>query len=546
MWPSGSQERITWLVGTYVASILGLYTIVSTRVTSIGWTDWGLVTKLPAQFWLGLILVGLLLYPSRRSGMRMLAITGLVILYLYGIPALVKEYSTDFSEAYFYASEASTIAKTGHLVVTPLDPLITYHIWPFFLYFSAELQIVLAMPGRAASDLFSFAGICIFALLAFLIMRAHLGSVFSFYGVIWFLSSFWLGQHHFVPQSYSFILFLALFLILVMSFPHKRSVSLGKKSVLSVTCLLFAVICFSHPLTPLMILSGFVGVFILDKFFHRGARRQFTITGALCVILVIIYLSYLIYLALPAFNTVLLILLNTPELGFQVLFQRSFGSSIQHMDNMSAWAIIAVIVIPLLLAMRNAPYRRRNIFWIAWCLGVAAVSLLIQYGTEAHLRGLLFILVPLSCLSVDYLRKRPRILCGLLLVLLLLHTPAQFGQDYIQMVSASEAAGAVFLGAYTQKDSSYYWISCLTPMLWSQDPLSIGMICDSYHIGLNVSEIAFQMRTVQYAVISDSSRRVYFYYSGRDMYEDLPTLEYLSNVCYHDGSLRILVFQGSR
>jgi hypothetical protein len=376
-------------------------------------------------------------------------------------------------------------------------------------------------------------------------MRRHLGSVFSFYGVIWFLSSFWLGQHHFVPQSYSFILFLALFLLLVISFLHKRAVSLGKRSVLGVTCLLFAVTCFSHPLTPLMILSGVVGVFIFVRFFDAGARRQFTITGALPIILIVIYSSYMIYLAFPALSTVFLILMHMPQLGVEFLFQRSYGSSNLRMDNMSAWAIIVVIVIPLLVAMRNASYRKRNIFWISWCVGVAAVSLLIEYGTEAYLRGLFFILVPLSCLSVDYLRKRPRILCALLLVLLLLHTPAQFGYDYVQMVSASEATGAVFLGAYTQNDSSYYWISCLTPMLWSQDPPSrVGMICDSYHLGLNVSEIAFQMRAVQYAVISDSSRRVYFYYSGHDMYEDLPTLEYLANVCYHDGSLRILVFQG--
>jgi hypothetical protein len=469
------------------------------------------------------------------------------VLYLYGIPAFVKEYPADFPFTYFYSSEASTIARAGHLVVTPSDPLITYHLWPFFLYFFAILQSVLGMPGRLASDLFSFLGISVFALFAFLIMRPCLGKVFSFYGVIWFLSSFWLGQQYFSPQSYSFVLFLALFLVLVMSFRNHRALSLGKRFVLLVIFLLFTAICSSHALTPLMIISGIVGVFMLQTvfqtFFRGRARREFTVTGAMCLTLVAVYLCYVVYGSYQAFSALLLSIVHMPEIGAQVLVQRRFGSIIQTLDNGSAWAIIVVTAVPLLLAMRDARYRKSNVFWIGWCVGVAVLSMLITYGAESYLRGLLFILVPLSYLIVDYLRKKPRMLCVLLLVLLLLHMPAQYLKDYNFMASPSEVAGTAFLAEYTQKDSSYYWLSCLAPMLWYQDPARIGMTCDTYNLGLGVSALENEMTAAQYAVISDSTRRVHFYYSGYDLFRDLPALESSGNLYYHDGSLRILSFQ---
>jgi hypothetical protein len=124
--------------------------------------------------------------------------------------------------------------------------------------------------------------------------------------------------------------------------------------------------------------------------------------------------------------------------------------------------------------------------------------------------------------------------------------PAEYMNDYNNMVSASETAGTAFLAKYSQESSSYYWNSCLTPMLWYQDPNRIGMICDSYNLGLSISAIENEMRTFGYAVISDSARRVYFFYSGNDLFEGLPVLERSGNLYYHDGHLIILVIQGGQ
>ena len=512
------KREYALVTGISFSILVAISVIISTRVTYDSSPGLGIINKLPTLYWIGLVVVGLLIYPSLKSERFLVCVCILAFLFLFVVPALTKTYQSDFPQSYFFSSEGQQIAKSGHLVENSQSQLISYNNWPLFLYLSAMMQLVIGLSPIMLSDLFSLACILFISILVFLVLRINFSLKMSLLGLLWFISCFWLAQYYFSPQSISYIIFLITFLLTVTLLSSKPS--LPKKTIAFMILFLFITTVFLHPLTPLIIISGMVSIYIFRKLFPSISKKSSIITFTACLAMIIFQFSYIIFVAYPAFSqgigSLSQQLANSePSPALTLLSQKILASPIQILSSLSSWSIVALNIIFFLFALRTKENRNNNLYWIAWLIGAIFFSFVIQYGSESYLRGFIFALVPLTYFCTLYLIKRPKLFCVILFSLLLLHIPAQYGKDFVYMTTQSEIAGTSFQAKYTSTNSSYFWSSYLTPILWYQDPNRLNYeVFVSSSANLDMKKIDAQTGNVEYLIFSQSSQNLYIYNYG--------------------------------
>ena len=270
----------------FIAAILWAYSLATfdrTRLESLG--DLGLAALLPWTFYAAIVVLllsfVLLMRKNAPSVPLVLAHFGLLIAAWHATPALLYGLPR-YPFTYKHIGIAAYIQQHGSI-----DPNIdAYFNWPAFFAFTALVSdlaggnalIGLATWGPVAMNVLVVAAMV-------MLLRAFSDDIRVIWIGIWFLLlSNFVGQDYFAPQSFAYVLHLAVLGIYVTYFTvrsaRKPAVSSGetlepstetrvshggwtKAAVLLIVIVLFSAIVASHQLTPFMTLASIAMLMVL-------------------------------------------------------------------------------------------------------------------------------------------------------------------------------------------------------------------------------------------------------------------------------------------
>ena len=278
-------------------------------------TDLGLVSVLPASIIIALVILTVsfcltLQQPELRVPIILLHLF-LLIFMLYGIATLVEE-APRFAAVYQHAGYTEYIMRTGSV-----DPgLDAYFNWPGFFVLSAFVTRIIGyqdiLPLAAWATVFF--NLIYLGPLYMIYTSATTDKRLVWLGLWFFYLTNWIGQDYFSPQGFNFFLYLVIIAILLKWFkvttqahpriPGRLERHLGRFSPLAqklymwltapdTLCtpsqprqrialliglvIIFALVVFSHPLTPFFVLAS-VAILVI---FRRCTPRWLPILMAI-------------------------------------------------------------------------------------------------------------------------------------------------------------------------------------------------------------------------------------------------------------------------
>ncbi|WP_449063684.1 glycosyltransferase [Planomonospora algeriensis] len=252
-------------------------------------TDLGLITVLPALFWIAVavMIIGFVALLGDRRALELwhAGYTLVLIAVLHATPALLYP-SLRYSWAWKHVSVIDYLIRHG-ATDPEISPLAAYHQWPGFFSFFAMMTEAAGLPdalGIAAWGPAVFNTAMLLPLL--LLFRTVTRNRQLVWGAVWvYFSCSWVGQDYFSPQATTLVLYLTVLVVVVRRFrrgpiragddpeglgAEPPPVS-GTRRRLVWTVLLalpIVAIASSHQLTPLMLVAGLAALSVLRR--HRN------------------------------------------------------------------------------------------------------------------------------------------------------------------------------------------------------------------------------------------------------------------------------------
>jgi hypothetical protein len=515
----------TVLLGTLACLI---YTVFSTSISSIGDTDLGLVNLLPPVYYVGLFLLGCLWYIGLRYKLYLPFSLGLTVAYLYFVPAVVRV-PVWISNSYYPFGESLIINSKGHLVANPVAVFVSYHEWPLFLYFSSAITTVTGIPHDVLLKFFPIFSVSMYGFFAFLILRIKLAVRYALAGAAFLLGSLFIRQQYFGPQSISYIFFLSILLIVSLLFLYEDS---NRRVFSAILIALFVVTTFTHPLTSFMSMVAIFAFYLADRFV---IKRRSAIFGRLLLMTAIFWLVYNVTAASSFFNTAIahfFELFSGFNFSLSSEASRVVTSVAQRVNFSASYAIVGLCGIIAAVSVVNviwqAKAKSRNmdydIFNILLLILLALFAFFGQYGeVEAYQRAFLFALVPLSFLCVRLLKKKPLLLALVLVVLIFLNIPAQYGSDNFRLATSQQLSGTKFVADYTS--SPIEIAGRFSLYIRYYDPFKNYTVVDTATLSSpftrvpNSTEVNEALSGAEYVLLSDLEHNYYVFYLGADPIE---------------------------
>jgi hypothetical protein len=519
------------LVLILAATILLCFSIASTSVLWVKPADLGLGGLLPVAYWVGLAATCVLWYIGRRNSFHLIVALLLTALYLYVAPAIIRV-PPWISNSYYPYGESILINETGHLIDRTSRILVSYLDWPVFLYFASSLKLVTGLPDAAIVKFFPLFAIASYVLFATLILRIRMRSSYAIFGGAWLLGSFFIRQHYFGPQGFAYIYFLMSLLVASWLFFTKSN---HRSTLTALLLFLLGVTTLTHPLTSLMLLIVMLSAYLTHKFI---TKRPTALILTLCVISLLVWLGYNAYFAIGFFDltarSFVSTLFGAESLGIYSEPSRLIGSRAMLYNFVGSWSIVllggAIAGLSALLILKRARARRNTseldyrVFISLLLLMLAFFSFSVEYGeVEAYQRAFMFGLVPLSYLCIDLLVRRDRLLVILLVVVIFLNIPAQYGSDTYRLATDTTLEGAAFFAEHSPQTMNL--IAKFTLYIRYYDPLkqisvpSLG-IHFPYTSLPNSSSVnrAFldALAETDYIVLSELEKNFYLFYLGEN------------------------------
>jgi len=449
--------RFLWLTCLLALLVNAAVVVDSTWVVNYALTDWGLVSRFPWNYWLGLGLVVLLLFLGRNSCWRTAVGLGAVFLYLQGIPTFVSQYSPEWaSTSRFNTAGGLLLARTGHVANSPTDfttPLGSYFNWPGFLFQVGIVSLVTGWDSLGVTNYFPLVILLVWLLFVFLVLRVTLDTLSSLWGTIVLSAAWFLGQNALNPQGVIYILYLAFFLLIMKLSYRKIRDTPGTRLLL---VLLFGAMVMSHPLTPIMAGLGVLALVLAGNLPFRKNWKPVGVT--LGVIFGVIFLAHWVYYAVVPFYVGV----------YTLYFQIKQGASVAPAENplmgairlneqvtprylvtlLSSYLIVALIAIGTMAGLVRSILNKASqerLPWLAWIVGLAAGGATL-YMAEGALRAYMFALPAAVYFLIVFVGQKRAILCLMVGVLLLLHIPAHWGgvADPWRTVTDTEISGRAF------------------------------------------------------------------------------------------------------
>jgi hypothetical protein len=539
-----------WAMGVLSAILLSIQVIASTQITSYNAADLGLLLKLPLTFWAGLSLLGILLYTGRKSGRRTVIVVVLISFYLVAIPVLINENKAEgLGISYYFASQGTGLLSDGHLKLGNLD-MWDLRNWPGFFFATAIISSVSGLPATVLADYFPLLTMTLLGMMVFAILRLKLTVIYSSLGALWFVASFWTGQHYYSPQSFVYLMYFAFFLIFAKIFFIKtRSIPLQLCIVL-----LFTAAVITHLLTSFFILVSIIALYLMYKILRQ--RLYFSSFFFINIILLFaliffVYQTMVIQNAFSNVTTVLLGQLSSDNSHLVALAQgRSVGSLPLTMQIMGTYSLTIVNAIVALLAIVATTigtlFRKKEwsleVFWIPWIIAAGAIGVSVWYGGEAINRALMFMLIPVSYFAMKFLSKKPRILVAFLIILIVLYFPARYSAVNYTYAPTTELRGASFYTYHAPSNASLFYEGLvpvgppLGPEITGQ-VISVARVVGFYSLPSS-NVVNYLTGQAQYIISSTEMRNFYMYFYGVDLIENVSSSTQY-RLLYDNGDFRI-------
>lgn len=533
---------IVFFVVVFLASTL----LFTSPITEIQASEIGTVTKLSITFWIGLILLGYVWYISRESKYCLIIAFILTLSYLYVVPIIVKVPPGITPVSYYPLGESSLINSAGYLADRPFATLTSYLYWPVFLYLASAFTLVTGMPHSILLKYIPILIISLYGLLAFLILRVKLKTSYSILGAAWFVGSFFIRWHYFGPPSIAYIFFLLIFLILSWLYLDVR---VEKRRLVVLLLFLFTMTVLTHALTALMSLVVMVALYATHKLIPK---KSLTISAKLCLFSMITLLSYNMFVAHRFFNlsvqTFYEIFLGVKVSAIYKEPARLIGSTALLVNYAFSWSIVLLNVfiafVAVFMAIKERSVKKDYfLFYLISLVMLGLFGLVGKYPShEESLRAFMFGLIPLTFICINLLARKPKILLIILVALLFLNIPAQYGGDSYRLATETELNGAAFFTAHTaQKISLLY---CFSPYIRYHDPLkdvkflSLGTL--PYTSPLDPLTLNKAVNDADYTILSDLQDNYYLYYLGATPFQQIDWDTAHFNRIYDNDKLRVI------
>lgn len=254
-------------------------------------TDLGLISVLPALFWISLALLtvgfALVLADARTYLGWLIAYVLALILVLHATPVLIYP-TLRYSWAWKHVSIIDYLVRHG-----AVDPdggeLAAYHQWPGFFAFNAFLVRLAGIESTLHyaewAPVFFNAAMLIPLMLLYRLVTHNRQLL---WGALWvFYSCSWVGQDYFSPQATAFLLYLVVVAIVLRRFSRTRTPTrhsggdvpappppaTPKRHRIAWTVLLVPLmlaVASTHQLTPLMMLAALGVIVLLRRYRNFG------------------------------------------------------------------------------------------------------------------------------------------------------------------------------------------------------------------------------------------------------------------------------------
>jgi hypothetical protein len=530
--------------------MLAIHAVLTTHVTSLNTTDWGILSRLPITYWVGLGLVGVLILFSLRNAQSLslkvsLTIFVLILVYTNFVPQIIETPIGLSRFSLWPSSQASLTISTGHISVGQPKQMLDYNNWPFFTVFTSIFMLITGSPLGWLAKWFPLFTITLWALLVFIILKKFLEPKYSLIGAALFLCGSWTKQQYFGPQSFAFVLFLIAIFLLFQS--KNPTFNFSKKPFVILTVITFIGLVFSHVLTPVALLLMVITVYLIVNMFDRHdvkSSKSLWYFILLCITIVIAYnvyvtpnfISYGFNQIVAAFGSSV-----TQQLG------RVAGSQYQTFTNASIYGLVGgffgVSLLGLFLMSRNKNQPKlQTLTWFG-ATGAMFLIAIIPYGQEGPFRAFIFALPFLALICVSLLKRKPKLLGSLMVVFLILSVPAIYGSDSYRLATDSEMKGTTYIVQYLPDASLVFgrlstyvrYFNPLTNMTFqsigappflSYDPISIEQNLDK----------------TNYMAVSRNDVHYYEYYTGANPYQGLnlsQNINVTSSCLYDNGNFSV-------
>lgn len=409
----------------------------------IGENDFlGLISHLTTLYWIGLILIiscSILIYLDNDLKNDYIFMLCLIVvgLFLFGIGIFTQE-NQPYSVSYYPVGEIKNILSIGHIDSISDYPLISYGSWPSMHIITANF---IYLANIKFDDIIKYVPMFLFISLIFIAFvmgkKLKFSQNQSFLFAYILLSSNWLTQLDYTPQSLAYILYVTLFMLL-MTLSNKT------KDML-LTLIIFAGMVITHLLSSFSILLS--SAFVL---YFRKKR--------LIILFLVIFVSWYIYLAPVVLYT------GIKQFMEQIVNMDFFHVTTEHtFENVSIdrqivrlsqlfylliYVMIAVVCIIYYILGRVKNNNRKDIeFCLFWLFGVSILTI-IRYGTEANLRAYVFALPAIITIMIMSTPDKRKIFVILMILFAIFHIPSVYGsKGYGYQTLSTELKGTEFFAS---------------------------------------------------------------------------------------------------
>jgi len=521
------------LVPILFCLVLGLavYSGLAAPIFQYNSTDWGLLSELPISYWVAFaVMVFCVFYIILRNACNFRNVVFLplmIFVILYFAPLLIERPVGLSPRSLWPSSEANVLIATGHISSDTAKQLLSYDSWPIFNVLGATIMMVTGIPLVSLAKYFPLFTVGLWGLLVLSILKISLNLEYALIGVAWFMTGLWARLQYFGPQSIAFTFFLAFILLFVKILFHQESQAPSQTRRLQV--LMFVMIVatvFAHSLTSLFMIL-IVGTFylvtkILPAFRKDLHRHAIAVTVGVCAIF---FFSHAIFFAPKFFEwatqEIYRTLQNLLELSVYQEGSRISGSMYRQWTNILTEALIFINIFVWLIAVVHT-YRDETIgryqltFWVSFAVALIVPSLMLPYGQEAPFRAFTFGLLGFSLLPVLLLKKRPKILLALILLLVVLSLPTMYGTEAFKLATSTELSGTGFSMAYLPEGARilYYEESYLR----YHDPLKeiqlVTLGKPPFNVKLESSVVEETIGEADYIILSRAQDNFYIFNTG--------------------------------
>jgi hypothetical protein len=550
MFTKNSNELLLLLI--CIAAVLAVYTALITQVSYLDASDWGLLSRLPWSYWLGVGVVGTVILISLRSSrslnMRLsFVILVMIIVYTNFLPAIIEKPIGLSGMSLWPSSQANLVIASGHIAVGHPTLLLDYTNWPFFTIFTSIFMLITGSPLSLILKWFPLFTVAFWGLMVFLILKKFMRPEYALIGVSVFICGSWTRQEYFGPQSIA----MSLFLVFIYLITKTTDYGFGtrNKQFLLLAFVTFFAIVISHELTSFSLLLIMLTAYLIMNIFTKNTARKTKSNLVFCLLCGAVFLSYTVFVT-PAFlrdrfGKVLSSLGTSPAQQFS----RLPGSQFQQLTNASTYALVlafaSVSAISLLFMFRKKKLPTIQLaFWTGLICALFVVAF-IPYGEEGPFRAFLYALPFLSLFCVYILKSKPLLLGCFLLVILVVNIPAVNGSDSYRLVTNPEMQGSNYCAEYLPSGSTVFgqigtYVRYFDPLKDLQF-ISPGT---APFLSYNPSSIEAGLGKTNFIVVSRNQQNYYEYYVGRNPFEgiDLTGNISLSRACiYDDGNFTVYV-----